>query len=42
MFYHLKISPAHLLESVRNLIRLIDIIIHTLQMRKKKTNFRGK
>lgn len=36
MFYHLKISPAHLLESVRNLIRLIDIIIHTLQMRKKK------
>lgn len=35
MLYHLKISPIHLLESVRNLIRLIDIIILTLQMRKE-------
>lgn len=35
MLYHLKISPTHLLESVRNLIRLIDIIILTLQMRKE-------
>lgn len=40
MLYHLKISSTHLLESIINLIRLTDIIIHTLQKR-KKSSFRG-